>query len=262
MRSIFAALSLLFLLTACEKKETLRIGATSRPHAEMLSFIKRDLEEMGIDVKIIQKDDYDSLNKALIEGEIHANFFQHLPFLESQINTYNYPIASLAHIHIEPMGIYSNIHSNLNDLNEGAAIAIPTDPSNQARALMLLHKHFLIHLDDPENRSATLLNISNNPMNFKFFEVDAEHLASALPEVDLAVIPTNVALQSDLSPEEDSLATEDHSSPYVNVIAVRMNDIKNKQLQALSQVMTSEKMRSYILGKYKGSIIPGFTCNK
>jgi D-methionine transport system substrate-binding protein len=250
---------LLFCLFGCSKGEKrLKVAATAVPHAEMLTHIKGDLLEKGIDLEILIVEDYQIPNRALNEGEIDANFFQHIPFLLSQVNQFHYPIHTLAKVHIEPMGIYSKKVKQLADLKKQAVISLPNDPSNEARALALLHHRHLITLDIPNNLHATLLNIMENPKKFKFEEIDAAMLPRTLQDVDAALIPTNFALQAQLSPLKDALALEDNSSTYVNVLVVREGDEERPELLALKSAMNSDEMRAFILEKYKGAIIPAF----
>lgn len=251
---------ILLLLVSCssESKDGLKVAATPVPHAQMLEFIKPELKAQGIDLVIIVADDYNIPNRALANGEVDANFFQHIPFLEEQIKQFNYPIESIAKIEIEPMGIYSKKIRKLNDLKENATIAIPNDPTNEARALLLLQAQGLIRLDDSKNLNATALNIKRNTKNIKFIEVDAAMLPRTLEDVDAAVINTNFALQAQLSPQKDALALEGKDSPYANILTIRTGDENRADIQALKAAMTSEKMREFIKQKYQGAIQPAF----
>lgn len=259
----YVCISLFALACGCIKKDKdkskeLKVVATPIPHAEMLEFIRPDLKEQGIHLTIITTDDYNMPNRALANKEIDANFFQHIPFMELQIKEFHYPIQSIGKIEIEPMGIYSKKIKSLSELKEGATIAIPNDPSNEARALLLLQNHKIILLDSSDPLRATTLNISQNPKKIKFIEVDAAMLPRTLPDVDAAVINTNYALEAHLSPVKDALAIENKDSPYANVIAVRVGDENRADIQALKKAMTSEKMRQFILNKYQGAVLPTF----
>ncbi len=248
------------LLASCSSqgKKGLKVVATPVPHAEMLEFVKPDLKAQGIDLIIVVTGDYNVPNRALADKDADANFFQHIPFMEEQIKQFHYPIMSLAKIEIEPMGIYSKKITKLADLKENATIAIPNDPTNEARALMLLQKQGLIQLDGTKSLQATIVNISSNPKHIKFIEVDPAMLPRSLQDVDAAVINTNYALEAQLSPEKDALALEDKDSPYANVIAIRQGDENRPDIQALKAAMTSEKMKTFIAEKYKGAILPAF----
>lgn len=252
-----------FLLLICvgcssKKSQGLKVAATPVPHAQILEFVKPDLETKGIHLVILVVDDYNIPNRALASGDIDANFFQHIPFLQEQIKEFHYPIESIAKIEIEPMGIYSKKIHSLDELKEGAVIAIPSDPTNEGRALLLLQEHGIITLDDPNNLQATRLNIVKNPKNIKIIEADAAMLPRSLNDVDAAAINTNFALQAHLSPEKDALVLESKNSPYVNVLVARKGDENRPDIQALKEAMTSEKMRQFIIEKYKGAVFPAF----
>ncbi len=247
------------ILSSCSKGEGgFRVAATPVPHAQMLEFIKPELEKKGINMKIVIVDDYNIPDRALANREVDANFFQHEPFMKAQIKQFGYPIESIAKIEIEPMGIYSKKIHSLSELEDYSRISIPNDPTNEARALHLLQENGIIQLDDPNNLKATVLNITENPKHIKFIEVDAAMLPRALGDVDASVINTNYALQAHLDPEKDALALETKDSPYANVIAIRIGDEDRPEIQALKAAMTSEKMREFIIEKYKGAVIPAF----
>lgn len=255
----FGCLGLLLILAACSNnKATFKVAATPVPHAEMLEFIKPDLQAQGMEMEILVTEDYNLPNRALAAGEVEANFFQHIPFLDEQIKQFGYPIESLAKIEIEPMGLYSKKIKALSDIKEGARIAVPNDPTNEARALLLLQEAGLIAIKDPLNFQSTTANIIENPKKIKWVEVDAAMLPRTLDEVDAAVINANFALGAGLNPEKDALARESAASPYANIIAIRKGDEEKPEVAALKVAMTSEKMREFILSRYKGAILPAF----
>ncbi len=255
IKRIVPALIWLFFGCSSEHKEGLKVAASSMPHAQMLEAVKPELKSEGINLIIIVTDDYNTPNRALANGEVDANFFQHLPFMEEQVKQFHYPIESLAKIEIEPMGIYSEKISSLSDLKEKATIAIPNDPTNEARALLLLRKQGLIELDNPDNLQATILNIVKNPKELKFIEVDAAMLPRTLADVDAAAINTNYALQADL---KNPLVLEGKDSPYANIIAIRKGEENRPEIIALKKAMTSEQMRDFIKKTYKGAVQPTF----
>jgi len=255
---VITVLGCLFVSCSKESKNALKIVATPVPHAQMLEFIKPDLKAKGIDLVIITTEDYNMPNRALANKEVDANFFQHIPFLDEQIKQFGYSIESLAKIELEPMGIYSKKLHSLNDLQTGAIIAIPNDPTNEARALLLLQSEGLLQLQNSDDLQSTILNITSNPKNLKFIEVDAAMLPRTLADVDAAVINTNYALGANLDPLKDPLVLESKDSPYVNVLAVRTGDESRPDIQALKDSMTSEKMRAFIIEKYKGAVLPAF----
>lgn len=250
---------LLLILSACSSKQEtgLKVAATAVPHAEMLEFIKPQMMDQGINLQIIVIDDYNVPNRALSAKEIDANFFQHIPFLEEQIKDFHYPIVSIAKIEIEPMGVYSKKITSLDSLKEGAVVAVPNDPTNEGRALLLLEHEGLITLKNLRSDS-TVIDIVKNPKKLQFIEADAAMLPRTLADVDAAVINTNYALQAGLSPTTDALALESKESVYANVLVVRKDDVERPDIVALKNAMTSGEMRNFIETKYKGAVLPAF----
>lgn len=248
---------LLLLLVACTKKDdALKVAATSVPHAQMLNFIKPDLEQQGIKLKIIEVDDYNIPNRLLAEKEVAANFFQHMPYMENQIENFGYKIQCYARIHLEPMALYSRKYKSLAEIPEGSTISVPNDPSNEYRALAILVKQGLITLRPGAGLQSTVADIQSNPKKLKFREIDAALLPRTLDDVAVAAINTNWALQAGLNPTKDALAIESDDSPYTNILTIRIGDENDPRLQQLKQAMLSDKMRTFILEKYKGAIIP------
>lgn len=257
---LFFACILALTFTGCNKDtpgEVLKVAATSVPHAEILDFIKPDLKEMGINLEVIVVEDYNTPNRALADAEVDANFFQHAAFLNQQIKDFNYPLEILGPVHLEPMGLYSQKIKNLDELQRDNKIAVPSDPSNQARALELIEREGLITLRRHDANTG-ILDIADNPHHFKFIEIDSPLLARSLEEVDLAAITTNFALQAGLFPTNDALALEDSHSNYVNVVVIKKGDGNREDLQALIKALQSEKMRQFLEKQYKGAVIPAF----
>lgn len=253
-------LLVLLLLASCSSSQepTLKIAASSSPHAEILEVVKEDLKTQGIALQIIIMDDYNLPNRALAQHEVDANFFQHLPFLEEQVNSFHYPIEVLEKIHIEPLGLYSKKVKNLSELTIKSKIAIPNDPTNEARALFLLQREGLITLNNKPLTQTTLLDITSNPKQLQLIELDAAMLPRVLEDVDAAVINTNFALAGGLSPLKDALAIESKESPYTNVIVIRTEDKEREDIQALKKAAVSDQVRAFILEKYRGAVIPVF----
>lgn len=258
MKRLICLLIPLLFFGCAKKQDSLRVAATSVPHSEMLEQVKGDLKQQNITLEIIVIDDYLTPNRSLSYREVDANFFQHEPFLEEQINEFGYPLVNFGAIHLEPMGIYSKKISSFSDLPSRPLVAIPSDPSNLGRALYLLEQNGLISLNTT-TRSPSLLDISENPHNIKFLEIDAAMLPRTLSDVTFAVIPTNFALQGGLSPQEDALAMETRNSPYANILVIHEEDIDREDLKALKQALTSEKMAQFINERYQGAVIPAFT---
>ncbi len=239
--------------------KTLKVGATAVPHAEILEKVKPVLEKEGIKLDIVEFSDYVQPNLALNDKELDANFFQHEQYLKNFVEEHKeVKIKSAAGIHIEPMGVYSRKIKDLKDLEDGATIALPNDPTNGGRALLLLAKAGLITLKDGANESATVQDIASNPRNIKFNEVEAAQVPRTLDDVTAAVINTNYAMQVDLSPMQDALFMEDSSSPYVNIIAVRDGDESRPEIQELIKAVKSDEIKKFLEENYKGAVVPAF----
>lgn len=261
MKRLFFTLGFIFclglLFTSCEKqpKADLTVAATSVPHAEILEHVKSLLQDKGFEMAILVVEDYNTPNRALQDKEVEANFFQHLPFLQAQQADFGYRLESLAGVHIEPMGLYSTKISQLADLKPKSVIAIPNDPSNQARALLLLEKQGFIKLKQ-KNVNTSVLDILEGP--YQFLEIEPALLSRTLEDVDLAAITTNFALQANLSPQKDALALEDGESLFTNLLVIREGEKDNPSLQALKECLTSSSTKLFIEEKYKGAVIPAF----
>lgn len=250
---LFAAIS---FVSCKEQKQdnVLKVAATAVPHAEILEQIKPELANKGIQLEIIIVDDYQIPNRALADGEVDANFFQHEPFLESQKSQFGYSLTSYAGVHLEPMALYSKKISKPADLSKKSIVAIPSDPANQARALLLLEANGLITLSR-HDVEANLLSITSNPLELHFLEIDAPLLPRALSDVDLAAINTNFALQGGLNPHKDALAIESADSLFVNILVIRQGEENNPALMELKKQLKSEKVGNFIEKQYKGAIL-------
>ena len=243
---------------AAGSETTLKIGATPAPHAEILEQIKPDLKEQGINLEIIEFNDYVQPNIALNDKELDANFFQHEPYLNDFIKEHtDVKLKNAGGVHIEPMGIYSKKIKSLDELVDGAAVSIPNDPTNGGRALLLLQKAGLLQLKEGTNEEATVQDIAANPKNLVIQEVEAAQLPRTLEDVDISIINTNFALNADLNPMKDALFIEDKDSPYVNIIAVR-EDENREEIQKLLTTIKSDKVKKFIEDKYQGAIVPAF----
>jgi D-methionine transport system substrate-binding protein len=241
---------------------TLTVAATSVPHAEILEAAKPLLAEKGIDLVIQEYSDYVVPNTAVDEGDADANYFQHLPYLEQFNEEYGTDIVSVAQIHYEPMGIYGGKVSSLDELADGATVAVPNDVTNEARALQLLAAQGLIEIDPDAGLNATPNDITSNPKNLQFAELAAEMLPNTVEEYDLNVINSNYAMQAGLNPAEDALASEDADSEaaqtFANIIAVKAGNENDERIQALVEVLTSDTIRDFINENYQGSVLPIF----
>lgn len=241
-----------------DDKAVLKVGATPVPHAEMLAEIEDDLAAQGIKLQIIEFTDYVTPNTVLISGDIDANFFQHIPYLESN-DEWAAKLASAFGVHIEPFGLYSRKYKSLAEIPQGATIAIPNDPSNGGRALLLLQDNGLVTLKPDAGLEATVLDITANPKNLKFTALEAAQLPRSLGDVDAACINGNYALDAGLSPVSDSIIIEDADSPYVNIVVVRKGTENDPRIQALRGALTSAKIKNFINNKWQdGSVVAIF----
>ena len=274
MKKIFlvliALVSLLGVLAGCgsdkkeasnvgaDKKVVLKVGATPVPHAEILNVVVPMLAKEGVDLQIIEFSDYIKPNMALNDKEIDANFFQHLPYLEKFAKDRNMDLVSLESVHIEPMGVYSKTHKDLKNIADGTKVAIPNDPTNGGRALLILEKAGFFKLKDNAGLTAVPSDIVENPHNVKVIEVEAAVLPRALEDVDYAVINSNFAIEANLNPMTDALFIEPSDSPYANIVAIRKGDEKRPELQKLAKALHSKEVKEFILDKYKGAVVPTF----
>lgn len=241
-----------------QKATKLRVGATPVPHAEVLNAIKPLLAKEGIELTVVEFSDYVQPNLATNDKELDANYFQHLPYLENFTKEHkNVKLVSAAGIHIEPMGVYSRKVKKLDELKTGASVAIPNDPTNGGRALLLLQRAGVIKLKKT-SVDVTVQDISDNPKELKIQELEAAQLPRSLDDVDAAVINTNFAMQADLVPTKDAIVIEDGSSPYVNIVAVRTGDEKRPEIVALCKALQSQDAKKFFQDKYKGAVVPTF----
>lgn len=236
----------------------LKVGATPVPHAELLNLVKDDLKAQGVDLKVIEFTDYVTPNLSLADGEIDANYFQHYPYLEKFASERNLKLVSAAKIHVEPLGVFSKKYKSLEDIPAKSTIAIPNDPSNGGRALILLHNKGLIKLSDPNNLYATEFDIVENPKKLRFKPIEAPQLPRVLPDVAAAVINGNYALEAGFSPVKDALVLEGEESPYANILAVRAGDENKEDIVKLIKALQSEKVKQYILANYNGGVVAAF----
>ena len=239
------------------KKVVVKVGATPVPHAELLNFVKPQLAKEGVDLQVIEFTDYVKPNLSLADKELDANFFQHVPFLEKTCQERNLKLTVLDKVHIEPMGCYSKKFKDIKSLPQGAKVAIPNDPTNGGRSLMLLEAAGLLKLKEGKGITATPNDLAANPKNLKIIEVESATLPRALDDTDLAVINSNFAMEAKLNPVKDSLFIE-KDSPYANVIAVRTGDEKRPELVKLAKALKTPEVKKFIEDKYKGAVVPAF----
>ena len=259
MKKIITLSAVLAVTASLFAQTVLKVGATPEPHADILNLIKDDVKADGIDLKVIEFTDYVTPNEAVESGEIDANYFQHIPYLESFNTERGYHLVNAAGIHVEPFALYSKKVKSLKDLKKKARIAIPNDPTNEGRALLLLAEAGLITLKADAGITATVQDITANPLKLKFAEIEAASLPRVLADVDAAVINGNYAIPAGLSAKKDGLFVEGSSSPYVNVLAVKEGNENTDAIKALVKALKSEKVRKYIEEKYpNGEVVAVF----
>jgi len=261
MRFPFARTALLasaFFLIGTAHAEKLIVGATQVPHAEILEVVKPELAKEGVELDIKVFSDYVQPNLQLADKELDANFFQHQPYLDTFNKDRGAKLVSVGTVHVEPFGGYSRKLKSLKDLPNGATVAIPNDPSNSGRALLLLQKQGLIKLKDPTNITATPLDIAENPKNLKFRELEAAILPRALDDVALALINTNYALEAGLVPTKDALFIEGADSPYANIVVTREDNKDAPAVKKLVNALHTPAVKKFIEEKYKGAVVPAF----
>lgn len=238
----------------------IKIGVSLVPHKDIVEQIVPDLEAKGYTVEVIEFTDYVTPNTALAEGDIDANYFQHISYLNETNESKGLDLTYTAKIHLEPIAVYSKVVTDIKDIKDGGTIAIPNDPANEARALKLLEKEGLIKIKDGE--LITINEIIENTKKLKFEELDAAQLPRILEEVDAAVINGNYALEAGLNPVKDSLAIEDKdaeaSTIYQNILAVKSGNEDLQKIKDLTEALTSDKVKTFINEKYDGAVVPAF----
>ena len=265
MKKILVIALALVLALSCVSalaETKLRVGATPAPHAEILEVVKPILAEQGIDLEIVVFNDYIIPNTATESGDIDANYFQHVLYLGDFNEQNGTHLVAVDKIHYEPFGIYAGKTASLEELKDGAKIAVPNDGTNEARALLLLEAQGLIKLEEGVGLTATKQNIAENPRNFDIQEIEAAQLPRSLGSVDIAVINGNYAIDAGLK-ASDALAVEDGESEviqnnYANVLVAKEGNEDSEAIQALATALKSDAVRTFIEETYEGAVIPLF----
>lgn len=236
-----------------------KVGVMSGQEAELVYAAKKVAKEkFGLDVDVVEFDDYVIPNIALADGSIDANAFQHKPYLDRMVKERGFDLAIAGNTFIYPIGAYSKKIKNINQLKDKATIVIANDPSNGARALILLDKLGLIKIKDPKNLESSVLDITSNPHKFNFVEVDAAQIPAVLPDVDLAFINSNYAVNVGIIPDRDALIREDANSPYVNIIVVRKEDRNKQSVKDFVKAYQSDEVEKTAQKVFKGAAIKGW----
>lgn len=268
-RSVFLRVGRLFTLVfsiaaaslpeaGAQEPQTIRVGVTAGPHAEVLDVVKKVAAERGFEIKVVEFTDYVFPNQALANKDLEANSFQHEPYLKNQIAKTGWKLVKVAYTTASPMGLYSRKYKSFAELPEGASVAIQNDPTNGARSLQILANNGFIKLRDPTSVTAGIVDISDNPRKLKFVELDAAQLSRSLQDVDAASINNNYAIQAGLDPVRDSLLKEPLESPWVNIIAVREEDKDKPWVKKLVDAYHSNQVKEFILTRFKGAYIPSW----
>lgn len=253
-------------LTACGGKEnkaddkTITVAASPTPHAEILEAAKDLLKEKGYTLEIKEFDDYPQQNVVVDEGEFDANYFQHQPYLDNFNEEKGSDLVSAAKIHYEPLGIYPGASEDLENIKDGAKIAVPNDATNEARALLLLEENGIITLKDDAGLNATKKDVEENPHNIEIVELDAAQIARVVDELDIVVLNGNYALDAGFNVQTDAIAKEEADSEaaqtYANIIAVKKENKDSEKIKALVEVLQSEEISKFITDTYEGAVVP------
>ncbi len=249
--------------SSTEESTTIKVAAVPTPHAEILNDVVAPLlAEQGYELEVVEFTDYVQPNVATVDGEVDANYFQHVPYLDNYNEENGTNLVSVTAVHYEPMGIYPGKISSIDELEEGSIIAVPNDATNEARALLLLEQEGLITLADDAGITATVNDIVDNPLNLEFKELEAAVVPTVLADVDLACINANYAIEAGYTVNADALAVEDAegdaAQTYANVLVVNEGDEDSEAIQALAAALNSDEVREYIEANYDGSVLPVF----
>lgn len=247
--------------TAPAELKEIKVGASPAPHAEILKAAAPALERLGYTLEIVEYTDYVQPNLALDAGDLDANYFQHLPYLEQFNQEKGTKIVSAAAIHYEPFGIYAGKTASLEALADGAKVAVPNDATNEARALLLLEAQGLLKLADGIGLNATRMDVVENPKNLEILEIEAAQIPRSLQDVDIAVINGNYAIEAGLK-VSDALAVEASDSAaavtYGNIIAVQEGQENSEAIKALVEALTGDDVKNYMESTYDGAVVPLF----
>lgn len=255
MRMLTVIAATVALVAGAASAETIRVGVTAGPHAEIMDVVKKVAAGRGIDIKVTEFTDYVIPNQALALNDLEANSFQHEPYLKNQISKTGWKIVKVANTIASPQGVYSQKYKTLSDLPQGARVAIANDPSNGARGLMILALHGVIKLKNPNDVTSTIADITDNPKKLRFVELDAAQLPRSLQDVDVVSINNNYAVQAGLNPAVDAIAREATDGPWVNILAVREEDKDKPWVKQLVEAYHSQDVKDFLDKRFKGTYI-------
>jgi D-methionine transport system substrate-binding protein len=236
----------------------LRIGATAGPHSQVLEKVQEIAARNGLVIRIVPFTDYITPNAALADGDLDANCFQHQPFLDQTIRDRKLPLVTVGKTLVFPMGIYSRRHKKLADVPNGSRIAVPNDPTNGGRALVLLAANGAFKLRDGADFRATVADVTENPKRLRIVELEAAQIPRALDEVEAAAINTNFAIPAGLNPVRDAVALESADSPYANIIAVKQGNENAAWVKTLLAAYQNDEIKTFVRDTFQGSVVPAF----
>ncbi|MEH2476288.1 D-methionine transport system substrate-binding protein [Nitrobacteraceae bacterium AZCC 2161] len=252
--SAFAVLA----LAGTAHAETIKVGVTPGPHAQVMEAVKPIAAKKGLDIQIVEFSDYVVPNAALEAGDLQANSFQHQPYLDNQVADRKFKIESVGSTVNFPMGVYSKKYKSWDAIPAGASLSIPNDPTNGGRVLLLLRDKGVLKLKDGVGFKPSIADITENTKKLKIVEIDAAQTPRTLDDVDAAAVNTNYATQAGLDPVKDAILREDPKGPYANVIAVRSADKDKPWVKILVESYQSPEIRDFITTKFKGAVLPAW----
>jgi D-methionine transport system substrate-binding protein len=258
MKKLILATAFAAFAAASALAEDIKVGVTPGPHAQIMEKVKEIAATKGLNIEILEFSDYVVPNQALADGELQANSFQHKPYLDNQVADRKFELVDVAYTVNFPMGIYSKKVKTLEELEDGATISIPNDPTNGGRALLILADKGLIKLDAEKGLKVGPADVTENPKNFEFAELDAAQLPRSLDDVDASVINTNFAVEGGLNPATDAIAKEGEKAPYINIIAVNAKDKDAAWVKTLVESYHSPEAKQFVLDTFKGVVIPSW----
>lgn len=245
--------------TTTKEDNKIVIGVNPTPQEQIIENLLPKFKEAGLDVEIKVFDDYVQPNIALNSGDLDANYFQHEPYLDSFNADHGFTNVSIGGVHLEPLGLYSTKYTNINEIKDGDEILIPNDPSNGARALILLEKNGLLKLKDSTDLKSTEKDIVENPKNLKITPIDAAIITKSYGDVAAAVINSNFAINANIDPKTALVRESGENNPYANIVVVRKKDKDNPKFEKLMKIIQSEETKKFIENEFKGAIVPAFT---
>ena len=255
MLRLTTLVSALALTAAASMAEEIKVGVSPGEHAEIMEEVAKIAAPKGLEIDVVEFSDYVVPNQALADGDIQANSFQHQPYLDNQMKDRGFDLVTVGTTITTTMAVYSDKITSLDDMPEGGSMGIPNDPTNGGRALLVLQDLGLLKLAEGTGLTPTVLDITENPKDIRFQELDAAQLPRSLADLDAALINTNYALASGLNPKTDAIAMEKADNPYVNIIVVQQGKQDEAWVKLLLEAYHSPEVKGFIEEKYQGSVL-------